>query len=149
MNNVNVIGRFTKNPELKYTPNGKPVVSGTLAVQRSFKNPNGEYDADFIPVVIWGKIGETIANKLQKGDRIGGTGRIQTRNFEGQDGKRVYITEVVIDNVTMIDWGAGSNDGGQSRQQNQNQGNQNQGRSYDDPFAGNGQIDIKDDDLPF
>lgn len=160
MNSVNILGRWTKDPELKYTNNGKPVASGTLAVQRAFKNPNTqEYEADFIQVVIWGKIAETVCNKLQKGDRIGGTGRIQTRSWEGQDGKRNYATEVVIDQVTMVDWGTGQ--GGQAPQGNQNQGkpygNQNQSRGQgqgytrvdEDPFAGGGQLDIQDDDLPF
>jgi single-strand DNA-binding protein len=143
-----LIGRWTKQPELKYTPNGKPVAQGTLAVQRSFKNAQGEYDADFINVVIWGKIAETIANKCEKGSRIGGTGRIQTRSWDGQDGKRQYATEVVIDNVTIIDWPENGQRQNNQGNQNQNQGNQNQGRQYEDPFAG-GQIDIKDDDLPF
>lgn len=149
LNNVSVIGRWTKNPELRYTPQGKGVASGTLAVQRSFKNAQGEYDADFINVVIWGdKIAELIANKCEKGGRFGGTGRIQSRSFEGQDGKRVYITEVVIEKVTMIDWAEGGQ-GGQSRQNEYSGGRSGGNAPSDDPFAGGGQIELSDDDLPF
>jgi single-strand DNA-binding protein len=162
MNSVNVQGRWTKNPELKFTPTGKPVASGTIAVQRKFKNPQGEYDADFFQVVIWGAISETIANRQEKGNRIGITGRLQSRSYDGEGGKKVYVTEIVAEQLDIIDW-ADNGQGGQN--QNRSQGNQNQNRSQgnqnqgnqgnqwrnngDDPFAGAGQIDIPDDDLPF
>lgn len=162
MNSVAIAGRLTKDVELRYTPNGKPVCTGTLAVQRNFKNPQtNEYDADFVNFVIWGKVAETVANRTEKGGRFGGTGRIQSRSYDGQDGKRVYITEVVIDQITMIDWAGQNQSGGQgnqnqssgqSRQNNQNNNQSNQGwRSNDpDPFANDGgQIELSDDDLPF
>lgn len=149
INNVTLVGRLTKDPELKYTPQGKPVANVTLAVQRSFKNANGEYDADFIQAVIWGNIAETVANRTGKGKMFGVSGRIQTRNYEGQDGKRVYITEVVAESTHILEW----KDNGQGGQSS-GQGGQGSGGNYtkieDDPFSNNGStIDISDDDLPF
>lgn len=151
INNVTIAGRLAKDPELKYTPQGKPVTNVTIAVQRSFKNAQGEYDADFVQCVIWGNIAETVANRTGKGKMFGVTGRIQTRNFEGQDGKRVYVTEVVAEKTHIIEWND-NGQGGQSRQSGQ--GGQGSGGNYtkveDDPFSTNGNtIDISDDDLPF
>lgn len=148
INNVTIVGRLTKDPELKYTPQGKPVANITLAVQRSFKNANGEYDADFIQAVIWGNIAETVANKTGKGKLFGVTGRIQTRNYEGQDGKRVYITEVVAESSHILEW---KDDGGRpSGQSGQGSSGGNYTKVEDDPFSKDGKtIDISDDDLPF
>ena len=87
MNNVSLVGRLTKDVELKYTGSQTAVVAGTLAVNRQFKNANGEREADFINIVAWRKTAETIANYTSKGSQIGITGRIQTRSYDGNDGR--------------------------------------------------------------
>jgi len=170
MNRVVLVGRLTKDPDLRYTPNGVPVATFTLAVNRPFSNQSGEREADFINCVVWRKPAENVANFLKKGSLAGVDGRIQTRNYEGQDGKRVYVTEVQAESVQFLEpksstgGGGRSNDyygappmepqgnpyGSSNQNQRQNQ-NQNKGftRMDEDPFAGNGQIDISDDDLPF
>jgi single-strand DNA-binding protein len=145
MNRVVLVGRLTKDPELKYTPSGVPVASFTLAVNRNFTNQAGEREADFINCAVWRKPAENVANYLKKGSLAGVDGRIQTRNFEGQDGKRVYITEVVAESVQFLE--PRSN---QSGNQGQSQNNNQQQRQNEDPFKNDGQpIDISDDDLPF
>jgi single-strand DNA-binding protein len=159
INNVTLVGRLTKDPELKYTPNGVPVATFTLAVNRQYSSQNGEREADFLNCVVWRKPAENVANFLKKGSLAGVTGSIQTRNYDNQEGKRVYVTEIKADSVQFLEpksgSGGGSQGGGSSYQgggnQNNSQGN-NQGggwRNNEDPFAGNGQIDISDDDLPF
>lgn len=102
MNKVILVGRLTKDPELRYTPNGIPQVRVTLAVKRDFKNQQGQYESDFIQVTIWRKQAENTANYMSKGDILGVSGRIATRNYDGQDGKRVYITEIVAEDVSFI-----------------------------------------------
>ena len=103
MNRVVLVGRLTKDPDLRYTPNGVPVASFTLAVNRNFTNRQGEREADFINCVVWRRQAENVANYLKKGSLAGVDGRIQTRNFEGQDGRRVYITEVVAESVQFLE----------------------------------------------
>ena len=103
INNVTLVGRITKEPELRYTPQNKAVASFTLAVNRQFKNANGEREADFINCVIWGKSAENLANWTHKGQLIGVIGNIQTRNYENQQGQRVYITEVVASNFQVLE----------------------------------------------
>jgi single-strand DNA-binding protein len=172
MNRVVLVGRLTKDPELRYTPNGVPVASFTLAVNRTFTNQQGEREADFINCVVWRKPAENVANFLKKGSLAGVDGRIQTRSFEGQDGKRVYVTEVLAESVQFLEpkggsgggnpgfGGGNSNFGGapqefpygnnnQNQQRQQNRNNQGYTRVDEDPFAQDGQIDISDDDLPF
>jgi single-strand DNA-binding protein len=150
MNNVAMVGRLTKDMEIRYTPNGKAVATGTIAVQRNFKNQDGEYEADFINFVVWGKIAEMVAEKTEKGGRFGGTGRMQSRSYEAQDGRRVYVTEFVIENVEMVDWAGQGGQRGNFSNENSQGGGQSYTRVDDDPFANNGEtIDIKDDDLPF
>lgn len=169
MNRVVLVGRLTKDPELRYTPSGVAVATFTLAVNRTFTNQQGEREADFINCVIWKRPAENVANFLKKGSLAGVDGRIQSRSYEGQDGKRVYVTEVLADSVQFLEPKGGSNaerggsyGGGQDkssygeaqgqRNQNQNQNQRNQGntRIDEDPFANNGEpIDISDDDLPF
>ena len=169
MNRVVLVGRLTKDPELRYTPNGVPVATFTLAVNRNFSNQKGEREADFINCVIWRKPAENVANFLKKGSLAGVDGRIQTRNYEGQDGKRVYVTEIQAESVQFLEprsGGAGEREGGSyggqrsydnsgsdnpfEQNSNQNQRNNNFTRVDDDPFANDGKtIDISDDDLPF
>ncbi|RFU67271.1 single-stranded DNA-binding protein [Peribacillus saganii] len=167
MNRVILVGRLTKDPELRYTPNGVPVATFTLAVNRAFTNQQGEREADFINCVVWRKPAENVANYLKKGSLAGVDGRVQTRNYEGQDGKRVYVTEILAESVQFLEPRSSSagerNEGGpygnqpqrnndfSYGQQNQNQrNNNNYTRVDDDPFANDGKtIDISDDDLPF
>ena len=134
MNNVSLVGRLTKDVELKYTGSQTAVVAGTLAVNRQFKNANGEREADFINIVAWRKTAETIANYTSKGSQIGITGRIQTRSYDGNDGKRVYVTEVVAETVMLID-GKSNNQQPQPKQER--------------PFNNSNPMDIDTLDLPF
>ena len=136
INNVVLIGRLTRDVELRYTPQNQAVGQFALAVNRNFKNQNGEYDADFINCVIWGKSAENFANWTKKGNLVGITGRVQTRNYENQQGQRVYVTEVVAESFQLLE-------------KRDNSANQNSMAEQMPPsFAGN-QMDIKDDDLPF
>ncbi|MFE8704117.1 single-stranded DNA-binding protein [Cytobacillus sp. FJAT-54145] len=141
MNRVILVGRLTKDPDLRYTPNGVPVATFTLAVNRSFTNQQGEREADFINVVVWRKPAENAANFLKKGSLAGVDGKIQTRSFDGQDGKKVYITEVVAESVQFLEPKGNSNSSPPKDDGNK--------RVNDDPFANGGTIDIQDDDLPF
>lgn len=102
INRVVLVGRLTKDPELRYTPNGIAVTNFTLAVNRSFKQ-DGEQQADFINCQVWRKQAENTANYLRKGSLAGVEGRIQTRSYDNQEGKRVYITEVVADSVQFLE----------------------------------------------
>lgn len=159
MNRVVLVGRLTKDPELKYTPNGVPVATFTLAVNRNYANHQGERDADFINIVVWRKPAENAATFLKKGSLAGVDGKITTRNFEGQDGKRVYITEVTAESIQFLEPKKQNNN--QERQETGNYNNYNQSNNQkeetknnytrvDDPFANSGKtIDISDDDLPF
>lgn len=117
-----MIGRLTKDPELRYTPSGIPMARFTIAVNRTFSNQDGEREADFIGCIAWRKQAENLANFMKKGALIGIEGRIQTGSFEGQDGKRVYTTDVVADSVQFLEpRGSGSN----SSQNTSNQQNSN------------------------
>lgn len=103
INRVVLVGRLTKDPELKYTQSGIAVCRFTLAVNRPFRNQQGENEADFINCVAWRKQAENTANFLKKGSLTGIDGRIQTSNFEGRDGNRVFMTEVVADSVQFLE----------------------------------------------
>jgi single-strand DNA-binding protein len=103
INQVTIVGRLTKDPDLRYTTDGKPVLNVTLALNRRFKNQNGQFDADFILCTLWGKAAENTAKFCQKGSVLGIVGRIQTRNYDNEQGKRVYITEVVAESVRFLD----------------------------------------------
>ncbi|ABQ23612.1 hypothetical protein CKR_P31 (plasmid) [Clostridium kluyveri NBRC 12016] len=103
MNRTVLIGRLTKDPELKFTPsNGTAVTTFTLAINRRFSK-DGQQEADFIPIVVWGKIAESSANYLTKGKLAGVAGRIQTRSYEAKDGTMRYVTEVVADEVQFLE----------------------------------------------
>lgn len=133
INRVVLVGRLTKDPELRYTPTGVAVARFTLAVNRTFSNQQGEKQADFINVVVWRKQAENTANFLRKGSLAGIEGRIQTGSYEGQDGKRVYTTEVVADSVQFLEprnAGGGAPQGNQYGQQSYDGGQQQQS-SYD------------------
>lgn len=102
MNIVALNGRITATPELRYTASNTAVCSFTIAVNRKFKNPNGEYDTDFINCVAFRSAAELIGEYISKGDLLGISGRIQTRDYENKDGKRVYVTEVIVDQVDFL-----------------------------------------------
>jgi single-strand DNA-binding protein len=144
MNRTVLVGRLTKDPDLRYTPNGVPVATFTLAVNRPFSNQAGERESDFINCVVWRKPAENVANFLKKGSLASVDGRIQTRNYDGQDGKKVYVTEVLAESVQFLEPKKdkpADNGGPYAPTSNTKIDN--------DPFNGNGQIDISDDDLPF
>lgn len=149
LNRIVLIGRLTRDPELRYTPKGIATAGFTLAVDRNFKGSNGEREVDFIPVVTWRQLAETCANYLRKGRLAAVEGRIQVRNYENNEGKRVYITEVIADNVRFLESSQnrsmnGSNDSDAPSSRG------GYGESSIDPFSSDGKpIDISDDDLPF
>ena len=142
INNVVLVGRLVRGPELRYTPSNQAVATFTLAVNRNFKSQNGEREADFINCVIWRQQAENLANWAKKGALIGITGRIQTRNYEGRQGQRVYVTEVVSETFQLLE----------SRKDRE--AGPSQGYSQPDfgrqaePMNAN-PMDISDDDLPF
>ena len=94
LNRAILTGRLTRDPELRYTTSGTAVVQATIAVDRQFKNQQGEREADFINLVIWRKAAENFANFTHKGSLVGIDGRIQTRTYENKQGQRVYVTEI-------------------------------------------------------
>jgi len=130
------IGRLTKDPDMRYLPNGTAVTSFTLAVDRPFTNSNGEKEADFINIVTWRQLAENCANYLRKGRLCAVEGRIQVRHYDNNEGRRVYVTEVVADNVRFLERGEQQNSGGKGR--------------ADDPFRDDGKpLEIGPDDIPF
>ncbi|MFD0961772.1 single-stranded DNA-binding protein [Paenibacillus chungangensis] len=178
LNRVILIGRLTRDPELRYTPAGVAVTQFTIAVDRPFTTNQGEREADFIPVVTWRQLAETCANYLRKGRLTAVEGRIQVRNYENNEGKRVYVTEVIADNVRFLEsnreggssrdesgsyggnsgGGYGSNSGGGMSNNSGsgygggsgNRSSNNQRNDNNDPFKDDGRpIDISEDDLPF
>ena len=177
LNRAVLTGRLTRDVDLRYTQSGTAVGTFTLAVDRTFKNQQGEREADFINCVIWRKSAENFANFVRKGSLVGIDGRIQTRNYENQQGQKVYVTEIVVENFALLqsrsEREGGNNSGAYpgmapagsapattgnpfdnpfGGQQN-NGGNNNSNNTNNnsaDPFANNGDsIDISDDDLPF
>ncbi|EJW14417.1 single-stranded DNA-binding protein [Paenibacillus alvei] len=109
LNRVILIGRLTRDPELRYTPGGAATTQFTLAVDRPFTNQSGEREADFIPVVTWRQLAETCANYLRKGRLTAVEGRMQVRSYDNNEGKRVYVTEIIADNVRFLE--RSTNDG--------------------------------------
>lgn len=155
INNVTVVGRLTRAVDLRYTSNGTAYASFTLATDRDFKNQNGEKETDFINCVMWRKPAENLANYTKKGSLIGVEGRIQTRNYENQQGQRVYVTEVLAEKFSFLesakkdDNGVLSNGGTNTLGVNKNQ-NSSGNFANSDPFTGSGDvIDVLDSDLPF
>lgn len=145
MNNVNLQGRITRDIELKYTGSGTAVASFSIAVDRPFKNAQGERETDFINIVAWRKTAELISNHFNKGDGIIIQGRIQVRDYQNNEGRKVYVTEVVADNFTFPI---------QNKRQN-NSNDQRAGKTGysnvdDNPFEDNDEtINISSEDLPF
>ena len=142
INNTVLVGRVTKDIELKQTQANKSVTQFVLAVNRQFKNANGEREADFINIVAWGKTAELLAQYAHKGSQIGVVGRIQTRNYENQQGQRVYVTEVIAENFQMLE--------SRNQQQGQQQAQVTQQQAKQpDPFSVGAPTSLNDDDLPF
>ena len=139
LNNVSLVGRLTKDVDLRYTPSNVAVATFTLAVNRTFKNENGDREADFINCVMWRQQAENLASWAKKGALIGITGRIQTRSYDNQQGQRVYVTEVVAEQFQLLE---------SKGQGNQEQQKQAQQQTPD--FSRQGApMDISDDMLPF
>lgn len=158
MNSVNLIGRLTRDVELRFTGSGTAVGSFNLAVNRSFKNQAGDREADFVSCVIWRKAAENLAQYAEKGSQIGVEGRIQTRNYDDKDGKKVYVTEVVVNNFHLISSNSSTNEAENIQSSNCSTPKQNAGNAPNysknsnsqSPFLEDGRpIDISEDDLPF
>lgn len=164
INNVVLVGRLTKDIELRYTQTGIVVARFTLAVNRAFSNQKGEKEADFISCIAWRKQAENLANYMRKGNQIGVVGRIQTGSYDDKDGKRVYTTEVVADAIQFLE----AKTAGPSPTAPQNNANvppknnyatPRQQQSYQQPQQNtqqrvantfnDGRVDMADDDLPF
>lgn len=157
MNKVVLVGRLTRDPEVRVFSNGNPVANFTLAINRNFKNKDGNIDADFIPVAVYGRQSDVIQKYVTKGSQLGVDGRIQVRSYDAQDGSKRYVTEVVADNIELMG----------SRKDNTNpvnayvdttsevymdQPSQEVGVdvSNEDPFKDFGnEVSLSDDDLPF
>ena len=135
INNVTLIGRLTRDAELRYTPNNIATAQFNIACNRNFRNANDEYDADFINCVMWREQAERFCNWTKKGTLVGITGRIQTRNYENQQGQRVYVTEVVAENFQVLEK--------RDNTANQTSMTEQMPPSYTSP------MDITDDKLPF
>ncbi|ECB9822865.1 single-stranded DNA-binding protein [Listeria monocytogenes] len=152
INRVVLVGRLTREPELRYTPNGIAVVTFTLAVNRTRTDKDGNRVADFINCIAWRKTAENIANYVKKGHQMGLDGQITTRNYEGKDGKRVYVTEVLAESVEFLE---PRNDARNAIPEESDAppvkpNNQKPSNQPSDPFARETKpIDISDDDLPF
>ena len=145
INNITLVGRLTKDSDLRYTSDGTATATFSLAVNRPFKSANGEREADFINCVIWRKNAENFANLTRKGSLVGITGRIQTRNYENKEGQRVYVTEVVAENFALLESkkdGASNGQTGQSNNRSSHQPN-DPFNSHSEPYS------INSDDLPF
>ncbi|GAA3722986.1 single-stranded DNA-binding protein [Salinicoccus jeotgali] len=172
INRTVLVGRLTKDPELKVSQSNISVVNFTLAVNRPFTDANGERGADFINIVTFRKQAENVNQYLKKGSLAGVDGRLQSRGYENKEGQRVYVTEVVADSVQFLEpkgsngsggpstpqdqrSASGSSYGGESRGRNNSNsytnayGSQNKQQVEDNPFQGDGPVDISDDDLPF
>ncbi len=151
MNKALLIGRLTRDPELKYTNNNIPVATFTLAINRPFSNQGGEKQTDFINIVVWRKQAETAKNYISQGSLVAVEGRIQTRSYDAQDGTKRYITEIVADNIQFLE----------SKKQSQMRTKSDEATDFNkndasniniekDPFADFGSnIEISDDELPF
>lgn len=137
INNVTIVGRLTRDPELRYTPSNIAITTFNLAVNRNFKNQAGDREADFINCMIWRQQAENFANWVKKGNLVGITGRIQTRSYDNQQGQRVYVTEVVADTFQLLE----------KRDNSANQANiEDQMPAI---FGATNPLDISDDDMPF
>ena len=159
MNKVFLIGRLTRDPELRYTGSNTAVASFSIAVNRNFTNQSGEREADFINIVVWRKQAENVKNYLSQGSQVAIDGRLQTRSYDDQNGNKRYVTEVIADNVEFL----GSKNSQSSGQTTSSSSESDGPTPYDfgdnepkttavdsNPFADFGSsIEISDDELPF
>ena len=149
INRVVLAGRLVKDPVLRKTANGASVVSFTVACPRRFKQ-EGQPDADFINTVAWNKTADIVQQYTHKGSLVGVEGRIQTRSYDDQSGKRVYVTEVVADSVQFLESKSAAASNAYVPEQGSNQGYQSDnGQSYSNDFTSSSTLDIASDDLPF
>jgi len=153
MNKVFLIGRLTRDPELRYTGGNLPVATFSIAVNRNFTNQAGEREADFINIVVWRKQAENVKNYLFQGSQVAIDGRIQTRSYDGEDGKKRYVTEVVADNIQFLDSKGSRDSAPTSSNVTPSSFSDESIQATDiksDPFADFGSsIEINDDELPF
>ena len=167
MNKVLLTGRITKDPEIRYTPNGMANLLFTIAVDRQVRDANGNRQADFVSCVAWGQQADFMSRYVKKGNMLAITGRIQVRNYQGQDNQTHYVTEVTVEQVEGLSSRTDSQAQPESYQQNQAPSFNNQAQSaprqyqgYQNPTYGEApsapqeapkQFDVKvdDDDLPF
>ncbi len=157
MNKAILIGRLTKDPELRTTPTGRNVCQFSVAVSRNFTNANGDREADFINCVVWDKQAENLVKYQKKGNQIAVEGRIQTRNYDDKDGKKVYVTEILASNISFLD-SKGTGATGNTSFNNlpeppmvdTSSNNMETVSVEKDPFEAFGDsIEISDNDLPF
>jgi len=156
MNRVDLVGRLTRDPELRHTTSGRAVCQLNLAINRTFTNQNGEREADFINVVVWDKQAENVSKYVTKGRLVSVEGRLQSRSYDDKDGKKVYVTEVVANSVQFLSTGGANNQSSSMPESN----------PFDfgpepepvrptvsvekDPFESFGEsVTISDNDLPF
>ena len=155
MNKVQLIGRLTGKPELRYTSSNLPYTRFSIAVNRNFTNSQGQREADFINIIVWRKQAENVCKYTTKGSLVGVDGRIQTRSYDAQDGSKRYVTEVIADNVTFL--GSKSSNSGYSQDDVPNYDDsqvaptEKKGSDIsEDPFKDYGsEVALSDDDLPF
>ena len=136
VNNVVLVGRITKNPELKTSTSGTSICDFNLAINRNFKNQNGEYEADFVRCISFNKTAELIEQFVVKGQLLSAQGRIQTRNYDDNTGRKVYVTEVVVSNISFLE----------SKKNLNNHDNQGFAQNFEAEVI---DMPISDDDLPF
>ena len=151
MNRVVIVGRLTRDPDLRYTPNGVAVANFTVASNRPFKNQQGEQEADFINCVVWRAAAENLANYMSKGQQVGVDGRLQSRRYDDKDGKTVFVTEVVAESVQFLEPKNSNKQGGNNKTKQDtpyNYQNNNQNQASSNQTEGE-PIDISGDDLPF
>ncbi|MHC1684974.1 MAG: single-stranded DNA-binding protein [Clostridiaceae bacterium] len=142
MNKVVLIGRLVRDPELKFTPGtGTAVTNFTMAVDRKVFSKDAKKEADFIPVIVWGKQAESVANYVSKGKLIGVSGRIQTRSYDAKDGSKRFVTEIVAEEVQFLEWGGGQKE----RTSTDSYNPSGMGGSFEDEFMS----PVDDGEIPF
>lgn len=147
INRVVLVGRLTKDPEFRTTPSGLDVAMFTLAVNRNFKDKNGEQQADFINCVVFRKQAENVNKYLNKGSLAGVDGRLQSRSYENKEGQRIFVTEVVCDSVQFLE---PKNTQPSNNNQSNNQVQQREkALQSENPFNNSNNFDMDTDDLPF
>lgn len=160
MNRVVLVGRLTRDPEVRALPTGNSVATFTLAINRNFKNKEGNIDADFINISVFGRQAENVGKYVSKGSQIGVEGRIQSRSYDAQDGTKRYVTDVVADNVEFMGSARNNNDNSapvnayvdttSSVYMDQPSPETGVDISTEDPFKNFGsEVALSDDDLPF